>query len=303
MENQLLIQEKILNIIESEILIGNKNIMKFSKQLLSNIFSKFPKNLIINLIINIYKTKKLYFLRHAQSSHNIIKDKEKKKLIYDPGLTKEGIKQIKDSIFYLNSYNVKFESIFISPLRRSFETFLCIKESLFNNNNEIKIIMTDFLREILNENNINKGKSLNNLKKIINENNLEKEVNLNFITKEFWWFDLDNENDNNNNNNNENCFETFENGKLFALRILIFLLWVTFRKENEILILSHSKIYRFINVKKIKNGNVNILDTKTVVSYLINFIQNFDNIVHIYNNAKMNINKSKKNNNNNNINQ
>ena len=294
MENQLLIQEKILNIIETEILRGNKDIMKFSKHLLSNLLSKFHKNLIINLIMNIYKNKKLFFLRHAQSYHNIIKDKEKKKLIYDPGLTKEGIKQAKELINNIKSLNVKFECIFLSPLRRSFETFLCLKESLYNNNNEIKVYLTDFLREILNENNINKGKCLNDLKKILTEKNLEKEVNLNFITKEFWWFDLDN-NDNNNNNNENNNYEPFENGNLFFLRILIFLLWMTFRKENEILLLSHSKIYRFINIKKIKNGNINMLDNNTIVNYLINFIQNFDNYVHLYNNVKLNVIKVKNN--------
>jgi hypothetical protein len=252
------------------------------------------KNIIINLIINIYKTKKLFFLRHAQSYHNIIKDKEKKKLIYDPGLTKEGIKQTKELINNIKSLNVKFECIFLSPLRRSFETFLCLKESLYNNNNEIKVYLTDFLREILNENNINKGKCLNDLKKILTEKNLEKEVNLNFITKEFWWFDLDYNNDNNNNNENNN-YEPFENGNLFFLRILIFLLWMTFRKENEILLLSHSKIYRFINIKKIKNGNINMLDNKTIVNYLINFIQNFDNYLHLYNNVKLNVIKVKNN--------
>ena len=291
MENHMILQEKILNIIETEILRGNKDIMKFSKHLLSNLLSKFHKNIIINLIINIYKTKKLFFLRHAQSYHNIIKDKEKKKLIYDPGLTKEGIKQTKELINNIKSLNVKFKCIFLSPLRRTFETFLCLKESLFNDNNEIKVYLTDFLREILNENNINKGKSLNDLKKILNEKNLEKDVNLNFITKEFWWFDLDCDIDNNNINNS---YEPFENGNLFFLRILIFLLWMTFRKENDILILSHSKIYRFINIKKIKNGNINMLDNKTIVNYLINFIQNFDNYVNIYNNVKLNVINVKK---------
>ena len=63
---------------------------KFSNKLKSKILSKIHIKDLIKLITSILNEKQIYFLRHAQAEHNIIKGINSRK-IYDSKLTQEGI--------------------------------------------------------------------------------------------------------------------------------------------------------------------------------------------------------------------
>jgi hypothetical protein len=61
-----------------------------------------------------------------------------------------------------------------------------------------------------------------------------------------------------------------ENKKLFKNRVRLLLLWVMFKHENNILIISHSKVFKFITKTKIKNGEIKELDKDKVLKKCIN---------------------------------
>ena len=73
----------------------------------------------------------------------------------------------------------------------------------------------------------NKGKKLSLLK----EEFKNTKLNFEYMTKEFWWFDL--------GKNIDNEYE----GENFSLRLKLFALWLAFRPEKYILIISHSHVF------------------------------------------------------------
>ena len=92
---------------------------------------------------------------------------------------------------------------------------------------EAKIFVTDFARELMSYLDKNKGKKLS----ILREEFKDTKLNFDFMTKEFWWFDL--------GKNKENEYE----GKDFSLRLKLFALWLAFRPERYMLIISHSHVF------------------------------------------------------------
>ncbi len=245
---------EILLIIESKIKEGNEDIEDFSKKLIKLILSKFKYEEIENLMKAKLSNKKIYFIRHAEAEHNVLEAKYRdirKSDVYDSKLTKYGKEQTMETLNKMKKKNIKFDSVFISPLTRTIQTFNLIKE--YFDNKKTKFYITDFVKELVSYCNKNKGVKLSELRKFLKENNLN--IDSSFMTKEYWWF--------NHDINIENEYE----GKLFPLRLQIFVLWLIFRKENNILIISHSHVHSIIQGKGIYNADFKELDK----SYLFNF--------------------------------
>ena len=226
--------EEILSLIETSIKNGNANIKSFQKNLLTNlkIIEKIEK--LINRCKIILEEKNIYFIRHAQSEHNVLEHKYAhegfqaldKWNIRDPKLTEKGIEETKDTIKKLKQLNVHFDSVFVSPLRRAVQTYCLIEKEL---NDDAQIIITDFIREVLSyQLDKNKGTKLSQLK----EEYKNTKLNFEFMTKEYWWFDL--------GQDIEGKSEGYER---FLIRLYIFILWLIFRPDNNILIISHSHVF------------------------------------------------------------
>ena len=74
--------------------------------------------------------------------------------------------------------------MFVSPLSRAIQTYCLIEKYI---NNDAKIIVTDFAREVISLHiDKNKGKILSQLK----EENKNTKLDFEYMTKEYWLFDL-----------------------------------------------------------------------------------------------------------------
>ena len=256
------LRKEILEIIESSLLQGNKNINDFSNKLKEKILSKIQIKELIKLIETILQEKQIFFLRHAQAEHNVNKGINSKK-IYDSGLTEEGINQTENILVLLRELDIKFDIIYISPLKRALQTFYFIEKYFKNKNNKCEYFITDLIREALTDRDKNKGMNLKQLKEFILYNKIN--VNLNFITKEFWWVDSGNFEEN----------PQPEIRKLFKMRIRIFLLWIIFRFEKNILLISHSKVNRILNNNvKVKNSQMIQLKFENLLKNCVKFCKN-----------------------------
>ena len=246
---------KILSIIESQLLKGNSNIIRFSNNLIKNIKSQFSIFEIKELIKKNFEKKQIYFIRHAEAEHNVLEnlyyDNPKLCDVYDSKLTEEGKIQTKETLKKLIKSKINFDLVFISPLTRTIQTFILLKD--YFKDTKTKIIITDMVKELVSYCNKNKGMKLTDLKIFLKQNNLDFDIN--YITKEFWWFD--------DGKDKENEYE----GDNFPLRLQLFILWVCFRKENNILIISHSHVHSQIQGKGIYNADFKQLDNE----YLFNF--------------------------------
>ena len=249
------LKEELCEIIENAMIKGNKNIMFFAKSISDSILSKMNLNQLHQLLEEIMKNKEIYFIRHAQAEHNAYNQSIKnhmndfmtctKKDFFDPGLTQVGVQQIKEISEQVVSTN--FEALFISPLRRTIETAI-------NLNCKCTMILSDLIREMLTSSNKNIGIPLSELKK----KDLKMETK--YITKERWWLDIDKD-----ENSKEILHHQPEERELFKLRVCLFLLWIVFRREKKILIVSHSKVYKSISKKKIYNAHVELLNPERVI--------------------------------------
>lgn len=247
------LRDELCEIIENGMIKENTNILLFAKNIADNILLKINLSQLRQLLSEILKNKEIYFIRHAQAEHNAYNQSIKnhmhdfitctKKDFVDPGLTQVGIQQIKEIAEQIGKMN--FDIIFVSPLRRTIETAI-------NLNCKSTMILSDLIREMLTTSNKNIGVALSELKK--------KDLNMEtkFITKEKWWFDID-------NNNNNSLQHNPEEREMFKLRICLFLLWIVSRKEKKILIISHSKVYKSITKKKIVNCHIEQLKPERVI--------------------------------------
>ena len=96
METQENKEKDILSLIESSIKNGNADIESFNTKLLSNIKKIDKLQNIKNIIEKNLSEKNIYFIRHAESEHNVLEQKYSfyefdKWNIYDPKLTEKGI--------------------------------------------------------------------------------------------------------------------------------------------------------------------------------------------------------------------
>ena len=128
----------------------------------------------------------------------------------------------------------------MSPLSRTIQTYILLKKAL---NDDAEIIITDFAKEVVHYSlDKNKGKTLSELK----EEYKNEKLNFSYMTKEYWWYDsgIDEK-------------KGVEGKRMFSLRLNLFALWLAFRKEENILIISHSHVY--INMQDsfgIKNADI-----------------------------------------------
>lgn len=261
--NRKLRQSKeVLSLIETSIKKGNADIVNFGSNLLSELKKINNKKELKELIKDNLSQKNIYFIRHAESEHNVLERQYMKRLIefdkinvYDPKLSPDGIKQTNELKEKIKEKKIHFDSVFISPLSRAMQTYFLIEDAI---NNDADIIVTDFVREVLSMFlDKNKGKELSKLK----EENKNKKLNFEFMTKEYWWFDK-----------GENIDSESEDDEEFSLRLKLFLLWITFRPDKNILIISHSHV--FIEIQEsygIYNADMVLLDKKDLFDMIISF--------------------------------
>ena len=251
------IDKKILNIIESSILKGNADITKFGNNLVSNLKKIIDFDNIKKIILKRLSEKEIYFIRHSEALHNVLERKYgeeefEKWNVHDPKLTEFGIEQTKKLGEKLKKDKINFESIYLSPLTRTIETFNLIQNDI---NKDAKVYITDFVKEVLSYCDKNKGKKLSLLKSEYKNT----QFNFDYMTKEYWWFDL-----------GEDIKDELEGTMKFISRLIIFILWITFRDEKRVLIISHSHVYFQLQDKGIPNAviskmNNNILGEKLLL--------------------------------------
>ena len=164
MENK---SKEILSLMESSIKQGNKDINSFASNLISKLKKIIPPKKLIELVDENLSKKNIYFIRHAQSEHNVLESKYghlglEKQNIHDPKLSQKGIKQTDLIKKKLAEYKINFDSVFISPLSRAIQTYFLFEKDI---NEDAKIIVTDFAREVVSLHlDKNKGKKLSELK-------------------------------------------------------------------------------------------------------------------------------------------
>lgn len=257
--------QKILALIESSIKKGNENIESFASNLLSNLESIDSKKNLIKFANEKLSKKNIYFIRHAQSEHNVLESKYSyiefdKWNIYDPKLSPNGINQTNNIKKKLKQNQIHFDSVFISPLTRAMQTYELIAKEI---NDDAKIIVTDFVREVYyKELDKNKGKELSKLKE---ENKNNKKLNFEFMTKEYWW-----------NNTGEKKDEESEDIELLSLRLKLFILWIAFRPDENILIISHSNVFvEMQDSYRICNADMKLLKKEDLQDRIVSLFNDY----------------------------
>ena len=246
-------ESNIALLIESSIKKGNADIISFFKTLISQLKKIIPINFLKYIIKKRLYEKQIYFIRHAEAEHNVLERKFGKDFekinVYDPNLTDKGVNQTLltiQKLRRLTNRGVVFNSVFISPLKRTFQTYFLIYKNL---NRNTQVFATDFAREVLSGLDKNKGQPLSWLKNELKE----EKINLDFMTKEYWWYD------DGKNKENEN-----EGSLRFQIRLRLFILWLIFRPENNILIISHSHVFNGLQDKGIVNADLAKMDNNVL---------------------------------------
>lgn len=258
--------DEILSLVESSIKQGNANIESFYLNLISKIEKVISLKKLIEIVENNLSKKNIYFIRHAEAEHNVLESKYghlgyEKWNIHDPKLTERGIEQTNNIKKKLNENKIHFDSIFISPLTRAIQTYFLIENNI---NNDAKIIITDFAREVVSLRlDKNKGKQLSLLK----EEYKNKKFDFQYMTKEYWWFDL-----------GKKIKDESEGYDKFQLRIKLFILWLAFRNDENMLIISHSHV--FVNMQNsfgIQNADMVRLNNKDLLEHIISLFPKNEN--------------------------
>lgn len=278
-------EKEVISLIETYIKKGNANIELFTINLITNLRKLISNEELKVIIEKRLLQKKIYFIRHAEAEHNVLERKYKgdfsKCNIYDPLLTRLGAEQTKFTIEKLKKENINFEIIYVSPLLRTLQTFFLIQNYLNKNS---QVFITDFVREVLSYCDKNKGHTLSVLKKELKS----EKLNFDYMTKEFWW------NDFGKNKGNE-----LETQLFFNIRLRIFVLWLIFRPEKNILIISHSHVFVALQNKGIYNAdlarmNNQILFQKTMELIYLEIIENKPKKAIENKSKKNNVNKIRK---------
>lgn len=254
--------------IKSEIIKDSK----FAKDTIKDLITFNGKENFLFIIKENLQEKKLVFIRHAQAEHNEYNIYHKPKGIkqpdfYDPNITSEGILQCENIKEFLKNLNFKVNIVFISPLRRTLQTFDKIKEHF----TESKFIVTELLREKVKNPNTHFGHSISDLRKIFKELDLDYD----YLLKEYWW-SLEKDEDYDHKNFSENFIK--EDIRQFEIRILLQLIWFIFREEKNGCLISHSKVYSSIhkNNKKAKHGGQYVLESEDLLNFISDLISNLE---------------------------
>ena len=118
------INSKILSLIETSIKEGNADINNFALNLITNLKKLITPEDFQNLVEKNLSDKKIYFIRHAESLHNVLEQKYAfedmdKWNVLDPKLTEKGIQQTNKTIEKIKESGINFEAVFVSPLSRT----------------------------------------------------------------------------------------------------------------------------------------------------------------------------------------
>ena len=258
-QKDISIEKEIIELIESSIKKGNADIISFATNLITNLSRIIAKDNLKNIIKKRISNKNIYFLRHAEAQHNVLERMYKgdfsKCNVYDPELTQNGINQTKLTIEKYKKEIFTFDIVFVSPLKRTIQTFFLLQNYL---KKDTQIFVTDFVREVISYCDKNKGQQLSVLKKELKQYNF----NLDYMTKEYWWFNLG------KNKNNE-----LEGELEFSIRLRILILWIIFRPEKNILIISHSHVHCNLQDRGIINAGMAKMDTNILFEKLIELIE------------------------------
>lgn len=248
-------ETEILNLIESSIKKGNKDIESFFITLHSDLEKIISIKNLKKMIKNRIKEKNIYFIRHAEAMHNVLEQKYNgdfsKCNVYDPVLSDQGKRQTRFTMEKLEKENIKFDTVFVSPLTRTIQTYFLVKDYI---NKDAQVVITDFAREVVSYCDKNKGKKLSLLKSEYKDYNF----NFDYMTKEYWWFDL-----------GEQKQDELESNLKFRLRLILFILWLIFRKDKNMLIISHSHVFANLQDNGIYNADMVKMNNKTLLEKVL----------------------------------
>jgi broad specificity phosphatase PhoE len=266
-----------LEILEEEMMKDKIKDKYFTLNVLKKLISIGGEEYFISLLKASVKNKKILFIRHAQAQHNEYniyyrEQGHSRPKMFDPELTEEGKEQCDLITEFVKKLEFKFEAIFASPLRRALQTLNIIKPGLsINSGNDQNFYVSELIREQVSCIDTHIGKSLTEMKDSYQE---WDHLNYKYLLKENWWSYTKDE---------EYKAKNFQVEKmsLFTQRMVLFALWIILRNENNICMVSHSRVFKALaNPKKFskaKHGGFYILCN----NYLVEKIQVF-----IYNNLK-----------------
>jgi broad specificity phosphatase PhoE len=229
-----------------------------NEETIKNFLRKLIQKGLKNAVKDKIKSKKIYFIRHAQAFHNTFSGWLFNLLLSpanDPDLTIKGLNQCKKLNMELNEKtNINIDTVFISPLKRAIHTFLLISGSEIFKSSK-KYILSDLIREKLKNHN-QVGSPLSELKENLKEHEL---FNFDYLVKEKWWSYEDDEINEKEKLNRKNKYSKEVNNNL-EQRLILFLYWIVLSEENSILIVSHSYVFKWLTMFRQKAKNAKIYE-------------------------------------------
>jgi broad specificity phosphatase PhoE len=253
-----------------KLLLNNKiNNELTIKSILSDLFATDTKTDFIKFIFKQLESKHIYFIRHAQAQHNHFNIYQRSQGIeepdfYDPELTKEGIEQCKALSENINKLDRVIQLIFVSPLRRTLQTYTQVEAIL--NTDKNKVIVTDLIREKLKMPKSHRGHLVEKLKEEFKQEHLD----YGYINKKIWWSQFEDEEYDHINHSSEK--ESTDNCEW---RVAMALIWLILKQEKNVCMISHSGIYTILLLKtlaknkpKCKHSGLYKLDNKIIKLFL-----------------------------------
>lgn len=280
-----------------EFIIANNSLLEIDFILFLNQIKKINLLKSLEKIVSSKLNKKIYLIRHANSEHNGKSKEEKNKLI-DPDISNIGKEQ--SLIMREKSKNLNIELVYTSPLKRCISTvFGIFQDNLHTNSlitkhkddlkdeerdniqgNPLKIIITNLLRERL-KNGSDIGKELSILKDSLSlqDGNNRSFISFDYINKEKWWETqqiIVNKTKLKQINsvflNNSEYSYIIESEETAKTRIIIMLIWALLREENNIMLVTHSKLLKQIGFLKIEHCSIIEIKNQEIYDIIKNYL-------------------------------
>ena len=247
------------------------------KAIATSLTAKIGKEALLAELKERLDAKQVFYIRHAQSTYNKWAQKSvlnfawtysNKIENYDPVLTPEGVEQCRERVAVLDKEKpFEAELVMVSPLTRAIQTMNELKKSVCLANPK-KTIVTQLLRERLDAcGDIGKTKA--------ELQDQFKELDFSFINKERWWNYLEDK-DVRRNKLGAELFSRESEDEAKARVALIFL-WIVYRPEKTVVMVSHSGFYRAIFDitvfgKKAKNTQCIRIESERILSNIKNLL-------------------------------
>lgn len=263
--SSMIIQDTILQMIEKALMEGNKNILSFVYNFQEELLKKYSLAIIEDTMKRLSLKKTISFIRHAEAEHNSSAHPsyETKRSINDSQITLKGLDQASKIGKILIKEMPNCSLICISPLKRALQTFTCFSK-LYESKSYMKYIVTDLIRESLTPFPKNIGMALPELKTYIINDIKQNQIDTSYMTKTYWWTDDD----------KEVYVKKHEPELLisFQWRLRLFLFWMLFRKENDICMISHSKVCQQLINQGIHNGKMKYITQDMLFKHCLLFM-------------------------------